>query len=669
MFEDPSGAWRFTPQAWLPLSGFLLTLGLGLYIWSRNRAALLNRSFALLNFAAALWNLDVFFLFTVQNAELAGFLDRMLQVPIVSIPFLGLFFFFTFLGISRRHPLLVAFGLWTVVLWFISAGPGFIASWDRHWFGYYGRAGRLYPLFIATHIAYFFLSCRFLWKAHQAGGDRLRRHQIAYLLLANIVVGLISLHNFGPLYGAQRLPLGNLAAVLYFFIISATIVRYRFLDANVFFRYSLIYSTLTFVLSGFYLILILGLQGWFHVEFSSGSLLLPMMPAMAVAFAFGPVRSSLQERLDRYFFRSRKLLRSRLAGFADTVAPLEREEEIWRVAWDRGWKYVDPVWASVVSERKGCRRPEVRAGDAPPAGTRGAGDEARRDGLRLPVQGKEGLLGLCLLGPKRGGEAYSMEEASFARAIAAQSALAVEKVRLFEEGRRQERLATLGTAAAVISHELRNPLNVIRAAAALLRSRVTDRDGEDLVDVVEGEIRRGDRFISDFLAACREPRPSCCVVELGPFLKRFARTWPEGEFASMTVKPSLSPSCPAVLADPFQMERVFQNLARNSAEVTGGSGTVTIHCEPEGASEVLITVADDGPGVDTGILPLLFEPFQTVKSGGTGLGLSIVKAIVDAHGGRIMGENGEAGGAVFRIVLPARTGKEGRDDGLQNDAG
>jgi signal transduction histidine kinase len=659
MFEDPSAVWRFTPQAWLPLSGFFLTLGLGLYIWSRNRSALLNRSFALLNVAAALWNLDVFLLFTVQDAELAGSLDRMLQIPIVSIPFLGLFFFFSFLGIPRRHPLLVAFGLWTVMLWFISTGPGFIASWDRHWFGYYGRAGRFYPLFIATHVAYLLISCRFLWKAHRASGDGLRRHQIANLLLANLVLCLISLHNFGPLYGAQRLPLGNLAAVLYFFVISATIVRYRLLDAHVFFRYSLIYSTLTFVLSGLYLLLILGLQGWFQVEFSSGSLLLPMMPAMAVAFAFGPVKSSLQERLDRYFFRSRKLLRSRLAGFAAVVAPLEREEEVWRAAWDRGWKYVDPAWVSIVSERNGCSRPEVTAGDVPDAGTRGTGAEDRPGGLRLQMEGTEGPLGSCLLGPKRGGDVYSTEETSYVRAIAAQSALAVEKVRLIEEGRRKERLAAFGRAAAVISHELRNPLNVIRAAAALLRSRVAGGDGEELVGVVEGEIRRGDRFISDFLAACREPRPSCCTVELGPFLRRFARTWPEGEFASMTVKLSLPPSCPTVRADPFQLERVFQNLARNSAEVTGGSGTVTIRCEPEGASKVLITVADDGPGIAADSLPRLFEPFQTSKSGGTGLGLSIVRTIVEAHGGRITGKNGEAGGAVFRIALPALIGKEG----------
>jgi hypothetical protein len=141
-----------------------------------------------------------------------------------------------------------------------------------------------------------------------------------------------------------------------------------------------------------------------------------MVPAVAVAFAFGPAKSSLQERLDRHFFRSRALLRSRLAGFADSITPFDRESEIWRAAWDSGWKYVDPRWAAVVSDRDDGRREEITAGEIP--------DDTAREGLRLPLEGREGALGFCLLGPKRGGDLYSREELSFVRAIAAQSALA-----------------------------------------------------------------------------------------------------------------------------------------------------------------------------------------------------------------------------------------------------
>jgi signal transduction histidine kinase len=655
MFERTVAVWKFTPQAWLPLAGFVLTLGLGLYVWHRKRTALLNQSFALLNVAAALWNLDVFLLFTIQDAAVAGALDRLLQVPIVSIPFLALFFFFTFLGLRRNHPLLIGFGLWTVMLWFVSSSPEFISSWERHWYGYYGRAGRLYPLFIGTLLIYLAVSCRFLLRAHKSSRDHLFRNQIVYLLLANLVLVVVSLHNFGPLYGAARIPLGNLAAVLYFFVISSTIVRYRLLDAHVLFRYGLIYSTLTIVLSGLYLLIILGLQGWCQEEVFSGSLLLPMMPAVAVAFAFGPAKSSLQERLDRHFFRSRALLRSRLAEFADSIGPFDREGEIWRAAWDSGWKYVDPEWAAVVSDRDDGLRPEITAGHIP--------DNSDEKGIHLPLDGREGALGACLLGPKRGGDLYSGEELAFVRAIAAQSALAIEKVRLVAEGRKKERLATVGGTAAAISHELRNYLNTIRAAAALLRSRVPKGEAEELVGVVEGEIRRGDRYISDVLSACREPLPSRCPVEFVAFLERFSRSWPQGDFAAMKIELDLPPSPLVICVDPLQLERVLRNLGRNSAEVTGGSGTVRIRCERLEGGKVMLAFSDDGPGIAESALPRLFEPFHTTKKSGTGLGLSIAKAIVDAHGGKIEVRSGTGPGASFRITLPSDEPERGSESG------
>jgi signal transduction histidine kinase len=644
MHEGAGHIWRFTPQAWLPLAGFVLTLALGLYIWSRRKRALLNQSFAALNVAAAFWNLDIFLLFTVRDIEVAGSLDRLLQIPMVSIPFLALHFFFVFLGRRRSHPLLVGFGLWTIALWCLSSSPDFIASWEQHWYGYYGRAGKLYPLFILTLFVYLAVSCRMLIQSRRKSLDPLLRNQIIYLLLANIVFALVSLHNFGPLYGAARIPLGNLATVLYFFIISATIVRYRFMDAHLLFRYGLIYSSLTFILSGLYLLLILGLQGWFQEEVFAGSLLLPMMPAVVVAFAVGPLKSSLQERLDRHFFRSRALLRSRLAGFADAITPLEKETAIWRAAWDRGWRCLDPDWVSMTSVKEGRRFPVVTAGVVP--------GPSETEVLLLPLEGRSGALGFCRLGPKRGGDIYSPEEVGFGKAIASQTALAIERVRLSEEGRRKERLAAMGKTAAVISHELRNFLNSIRAAAALLRNRLAGGEEESLLDLLEKEIRRGDRYIADVLSACRESRPARCAVDLGDFLKRFSRTWPQGDFSAMKVDLHL-PQEPLVFrADPVQLERVLQNLGRNSAEATGGSGTVKMACRSLKGGRVEILFSDDGPGIDGEIFPSLFEPFSTSRKNGTGLGLSIAKAIVDAHGGTVEARAPDGSGACFRMVLP-----------------
>ncbi len=653
--------WRFTSQAWLPLAGFALTLALAVFVLRRRRRTRVHLSFAALNAAAALWNLDVFLLFTLQDRELAGTLDRLFQIPIVSIPFLGLLFIFAFLERKWTAPVLIAFGLWTAGLWIVSLSPGYITGWDHYWFGYYGRAGRWYVLFPVTHVAYLLLSCRYLYGELRVTRDHLRRNQIAYLLMANLALGLVSLDNFGPLFGVRRLPLGNLAVLLYFAVMAVTIVRFRLLDIRVLFRYGLLYSSLTFVLSGLYLLFILGLQSWFQVEVFSGSLFLPIAPALALAFAFGPVRSALQEKLDRRFFRSRSAMRTRLADFSASAGRGEDEKEIWEAAWSLGWRLVNPARAAVMAVRGGrfcamagtgfdpgefeelCRFCEEQEVEGVPA----EGFE-----VSVPIKGKDGLLGLCLLGEKRSGDPYTGEDLEFLDGIASQSALALERARLLEESRNKERLAALGEAAAVVSHEMRNPLSVMRGALALLRSRISRRDGLGILQVVEEEIRKSDRFMKDFLAACREPRPQLTLIDLNALLKEIAGRWkgerPAG--ALLVLEPS-SGELP-VRADVFQLSRVIHNLVQNADDATDDRCRVRIASGWSSAGEVVVAVSDNGPGIAPDLLPRIFEPFCTGRRKGTGLGLSIARGIIEAHGGRIEAGKSREGGALFRLRLP-----------------
>jgi signal transduction histidine kinase len=670
--EESRLLWQFTTQAWLPLAGFFLTLALGVFVWSRKWDSLLHQTFAVLNVAAALWNLDVFLLFTLQNGDLAAALDRMFQIPIATIPFLGLFFTFVFLGKKPSHSMILTFGTWTAFLWVLSGSADYISGWNEYWFGYYGRAGRLYFLFPATHLACLAISSLYLWRERRNCRDHLRRHQIAYLLIANLLLGVISLDNFGPLYGAQRLPLGNMASLLYFAVMAVTIVRYRLLDVQVLFRYGLLYSSLTFVLSGIYFVLILGLQDLFRLEVFNGSRFLPILPALAVAFAFGPVRNSLQERLDRRFFRSHAAMRDSLARFSARVHRLACEKDVWDAAWEAGWSLIDPERAVVIARKDSRFAAVLVVGDIPggaeaqvrrfvelgPQGSRRRQEvtaevEQGAFELRITVLGEAGLIGGCLLGPKRGGGIYSAEDVDFLRGIAGQSALTVEKLRFQEESREREKLATLGKAAAVVSHELRNPFNVIRGAMALLRSRIAGGDGASLLSVVEEEVRKGDLFIRDFLAACREPVSRLRRLDLASFLKEFEAHWPRESFPGLELHLDLPGEAFPVEADTFQLSRVFQNLVRNAAEASGGEGRVSVRCRRQGDRGVMVILSDDGPGIEEKHLQCLFEPFYTTKRTGTGLGLSIVRGIIEAHRGRISAESGTGGGAVFRIWLPS----------------
>lgn len=219
---------------------------------------------------------------------------------------------------------------------------------------------------------------------------------------------------------------------------------------------------------------------------------------------------------------------------------------------------------------------------------------------------------------------------------------------------RAERLAAVGTMAAGLAHEVRNPLNSAALQLQVLRRRLARGESsleslDPVAALVEDEIRRLERLVSDFLSFAR-PRPlelqaialdDLCRGVLGFFA-------PEAEASHVQVKLEMAPDLPALPVDPERLRQVLQNLARNALEAMPDGGVLTIRSRlADGRVE--IDVADTGQGF--GDEAPIFDAFFTTKSKGTGLGLSIVHRIVADHGGTVRVRS-RAGDTCFTISLP-----------------
>lgn len=244
-----------------------------------------------------------------------------------------------------------------------------------------------------------------------------------------------------------------------------------------------------------------------------------------------------------------------------------------------------------------------------------------------------------------------------------------EESRLQEQLRRTERLALLGELAASVAHEVNNPLDGIQSCARILRRSLDDpqRCGQ-MLDLIDSGARRIDVIVRRLLTLAREHVIRPVETHITDVLES-AITAVAGRVESREVRliRRYQTTDHRVLADPQLLEQVFVNLILNAVDSTsaGGKLTLTVRREvpegqeaPEGAEAVLaVQVTDDGDGIPADVLPHIFEPFYTTKTGGkgTGLGLPIAARIVDAHRGVITVDSREGGPTVFTVRIPALT--------------
>ena len=226
------------------------------------------------------------------------------------------------------------------------------------------------------------------------------------------------------------------------------------------------------------------------------------------------------------------------------------------------------------------------------------------------------------------------------------------RVALEERLREQSALARLGEMAAVIAHEVKNPLAGIRGAVQVIGGRLpADNKDAPMMKEIVARIDALDGMMKDLLVFARPPKPKVARIDLVPLMNSTAGLL-KADNEAREVAIEVEGSAPPVAADPDMLKMVFQNLLINSAHAMDGRGTIRIGIAGAGAM-CRVSISDSGPGIPPEIQEKIFIPFFTTKRRGTGLGLPTAKRFIEANLGRISIESPPTGGTTVIVDLPA----------------
>jgi signal transduction histidine kinase len=698
----------------------LLALGLNVLLiasaLAADRRSPLNRSFAYLATALAVWNLGVLGLRWSVGPDQAFLWEILVHAAVIPLPILFCRYVAVFLELpSRPRSLMVGYAL---CAFFLAASPTalFMPGVQQTFWGWAPVSGPLYAPFFAYFQAYTVLGLIWLVRARRTQTSSFWRNRTLIVILGvtvSLVGGATDFLRF--IFGLERIyPVGIPANSFLALALGLAIVRYRLLDMGALARRLLLYLSVSIALAP---VLILGL--WAVEQITPiGGVLRSIVAALVVLLGLSaalPLLRLLERGLERLMFIGQHGVREALLGLSKELASILdmgelgrrlTSELVLRIPVMRAALYLhNPAtgrldrFAEAVSPagedtpageqlnpafalwlRRSARTMvvgEAALGAASDSGLRALIKtlEAERIALLVPMFLEEDLAAVLVLSEKLSGEVFSADDIRILELLMGQTAIAARNARLYQDlkGRMLElqatqqqliqsaKLAAIGELAASVAHEINNPLTVILGSSAVLLRRTPPGSAtySKITNIVNAANRAG-KIVRDLLDFSRRREPQHEPLDANELIRR-SLDIVQVRLASgggVIVHTALDERLPFVMGDRDQLTQVFINLLTNAVDAMPGGGTLTVESEllSEEGLMVVVSVTDTGSGMDQAQVARIFEPFFTTKGEGkgTGLGLSVSLSIISRHGGTIEVQSQPGGGTTMRVKLPYR---------------
>jgi signal transduction histidine kinase len=279
--------------------------------------------------------------------------------------------------------------------------------------------------------------------------------------------------------------------------------------------------------------------------------------------------------------------------------------------------------------------------------------------LAIPLVSRGQTLGI-VIAVARAEHPFTHDDVALFAELARHASLAIDNARLYLES--QQAVRAREEVLAIVSHDLRNPLNAVKLGASLLEmSPALSDDDREQLEIIKVSGNRMAHLIADLLDVTRLEggkrlpiEPERMDVE-SLFREAYELFRAQANASQVELEYEINPATPAIHADRHRVMQVLSNLIGNSLKFTPASGRISFVANPRGEN-VLFSVADTGPGIPRENLGDIFNPYWQAKRAermGAGLGLPIAKGIVEAHGGAIWVESEQGRGTTFYFTLPA----------------
>jgi len=684
----------------------LSSVVLGLSVLFKDPGKRQNHLFSWFTVSFAAWSFFYLLWQFAETPERALFYTRMLLGCSTFIPISYYHFVSRLTGNSNRLEIRIGYVAAIIIAGF-TLTPYLVSHVEpKMMFPYWPKGGPVFLPYIVLFAYYTVRAWMVLFSAYRQSSHG-RRNQLGYVCFCTVLGWIGGLTNFLLWFDIPVPPVGNGLALVYLGGVGYAMIRFRLVEMNLLVVRLITYAVLVLAVSPI-IPLVLKTTMWLTGESVLPALTFFVASVFAAVCMFVAVhllKGRLDQLLEGTILREEFRGRNRLRHLAQRIASISDEEQMFReviesirstldtsgaaiavrgeleseitpvvaIGFPDGFEVSfrfgddDPLIRLIQRSRKAIVLEEVEMESAPRFASR-ARELRQGEGISalVPIHTDTIFFGVLILRPRAKHRLFSGADLSLLEAICLQIGLNVRSRQLERRANQAEKLISLGTLAAGLAHELRNPLVSIQTFAGLLDENGQDAEFQrEFSEVMQRDVARIVGIVENISSFATRDSVEFTMLQVGEVIGA-AYDITKADFHGGGIAFEFEPqNIPSIKGNYNQLLQVFINLFQNGIQALAKreDGRILVTLEHRDrkviSPSVEVSIRDNGAGIDPEVLPRIFDPFITTKStgartgrGGMGLGLAIVKRIVDCHHGVIRAVSSPGQGTEFMISLP-----------------